>query len=78
MQTSDEVKNNYNYNDIKSISVGSIARRPFLFYSGGEKHAFVTLDEHVIDKLKLTRNDLFFQEVEGENIILRRYRNTQS
>ena len=54
-----------------------IARPLHTFYDSG-KHAFLSIDPEIIDKLNLSRNDLFVQEVQGENIVLLRVRNTPS
>jgi hypothetical protein len=49
-----------------------IAKKPIYFYDTG-KHAFVTIEQEIIDKLRLTRRDLFTQEIVSEGILLRRF-----
>jgi hypothetical protein len=66
-----QAKNDANILDNPSIK--GIAKRMLTWYDGG-KYAFIPLERDIIDKLRLTRNDLFTQEVQGENILLRRFR----
>jgi hypothetical protein len=50
----------------------AIAKKPFYWYDEG-KHAFIPIEADIIDKLKLTRRDLFTQEIVSEGILLRRF-----
>ena len=62
-------------NTYEQEGIKRLARPLHTFYDSG-KHAFVSIDPEIIDQLNLTRNDVFVQEVHGENIVLRRFRNT--
>ena len=69
--------NDTNY-DIANKRIGTrtaIAKKPIYFYDTG-KHAFVTIEQEIIDKLRLTRDDLFTQEIVSEGILLRRFKDT--
>ncbi|MGI0044965.1 MAG: hypothetical protein ACRD47_14765, partial [Nitrososphaeraceae archaeon] len=68
MTTANTIKDTYAQEENKRI-----AKTPIFFYRDG-KEAFVPLEEDIIDKLRLTRNDLFIQIVQGEDIVLRRFR----
>ena len=76
MELLNDLSSNLDAEANKSIGTATaIARRPLTFYDG-EKHAFVPIEPEIIDKLRLTRHDLFTQEVQGENIVLRRFKET--
>ncbi len=49
--------------------------KPLNFYDAG-RYAFISIDPVIVGKLKLTRDDLFIQEIVGENILLRRRKET--
>ncbi|MGH9986942.1 MAG: hypothetical protein ACRD8W_23605 [Nitrososphaeraceae archaeon] len=49
--------------------------KPLNFYDA-DRYAFVSIDPVIVGKLKLTREDLFEQEIVGENILLRRRKET--
>ncbi|MGH9982978.1 MAG: hypothetical protein ACRD8W_03380 [Nitrososphaeraceae archaeon] len=68
-------KNDVNILDLegKKPIASTIARRPLTWYDA-EKHAFIPIEPDIIYKLRLTRDDLFTQEVQGENILLRRFK----
>jgi hypothetical protein len=50
----------------------AIAKKPIYIYDNG-KHAFIPIEADIIDKLKLTRHDLFTQEIVSDGILLRRF-----
>jgi hypothetical protein len=57
-------------------SIKGIARRTLTWYDGG-KYAFIPLERDIIDQLRLTRDDLFSQEITAEGgILLRRFKGT--
>ena len=45
--------------------------RPLNFYDA-DRYAFITIDPAIVGKLRLTRDDLFTQEITSEGILLRR------
>lgn len=45
------------------------------FYDAN-KYAFISIDPEIVGKLRLTRDDLFSQEIVGEDILLRRHKET--
>jgi hypothetical protein len=51
----------------------AIARRPLTWYDD-DKFAFIPIEPDIIDKLMLTRDDIFTQEVTAEGILLRRFK----
>ena len=68
--------NNDRENNIPNkLTAATLTRRPLTFYDG-ERHAFVPVDPEIIDKLRLTHKDEFTQEIQGENILMRRYKET--
>jgi hypothetical protein len=68
-----QAKNDANILDLEANK--GIARRTLTWYDGG-RYAFIPLERDIIDQLRLTRNDIFTQEVQGENILLRRSKET--
>ena len=59
----------------KPTAAPTITRRPLTWYDAG-KYAFIPIEPDIIDKLRLTRNDLFTQEITSEGILLRRFMET--
>lgn len=75
--TTSSTSNDTSTSEIHKLTAAtSIVRRALTWYDG-DKFAFIPIEREVIDKLRLTRDDLFTQEVTPEGgILLRRFKGT--
>lgn len=53
------------------VAANAASKRKRLHFLEG-KHAFINIDRSIVDKLHLTENDSFVEEVTTDGILLRR------
>jgi hypothetical protein len=75
MDSHSDVNDPYDAIPHKLTAAAEGAKRPLTWYDGN-KHAFIPIEPDIIDKLGLTRDDLFIQEITSEGILLRRWTTT--